>query len=116
MAPPLGTAERSYEGSLVYLDVDFEAEGLRLAVSVADVEAKDVPGGLGFAAAVLDVEDAARGHVLHRERRVESDLPGTANRVCGQTKRRTLSLAEPFNALLKVSTLEFGRSLKRSFC
>lgn len=71
-------------GSVSHLDVDFDTEGLRLAVSVADVKAEDILGGLGVAVAVLDVEDAVRAHVLHRERRVGGDDPGSASRAsCG---------------------------------
>lgn len=57
-------------------------------MSVADVEAKGILGGLSFTLAILDVEDAIRGHVLHRERRVRSDDPGTSNRVSWWIKRR----------------------------
>lgn len=71
------------------LDVDLHAEGLRLAVPVADEEAESVPGGLSFALAVLDVEDAVGGQVLHRERRVGSDDPGTSGGGSWRTKRRT---------------------------
>lgn len=74
---------------VAHLDVDFHAEGLRLAVSVADVEAESVLGGLSFALAVLDVEDAVRAHVLHRERRVGSDDPGTTGRGSWWMKQRT---------------------------
>lgn len=86
---------------VAYLDVDFNTEGLRLAVSVADVKAKDILGGLRTALAVLDVEDATRGHVLHRERRVGSDDPGTANRVSWWIKWRTQHQRTFFNNPLK---------------
>lgn len=80
-------------------------------MSVADVEAKDILGGLSFALAILDVEDAVRGHVLHRERRVGSDDPGTANRVSWWMKKRTRLQWKSFNSLLKF-ILEFGHSLR----
>lgn len=82
--------ETQKDGGAAYLDVDFHADGLRLAVPVADVEAEGVPGGRSLALAVLDVEDAVRGHVLHRERRVGGDDPGAASRAsCGRSRGRT---------------------------
>lgn len=57
--------ETRLDSDIAYLDVDFDTEGLRLAVSVTDVEAEDVLGGLSVALAILDVEDAIRAHVLH---------------------------------------------------
>lgn len=78
------------DSDIAYLDVDFDTEGLRLAVSVTDVEAEDVLGGLSVALAIVDVEDAIRAHVLHRERRVGADDPGTASRAsCGWSRGRT---------------------------
>lgn len=48
-------------------------------MSIADVEAEDVPRGLIFALAVLDVEDVVRRQVVHRERRVGGDHARAAN-------------------------------------
>lgn len=62
-----------------YLDVDFDVESFCLAVPIADVEAEGVLFGLSFALAVLDVEDAVRRQVLHRERHIRSHDPRAAN-------------------------------------
>lgn len=57
-----------------YLDVDLHVESLRLALTVADVEADHVPKrSLTFGLAVLHVEDAVRRQVVHREGRVRGD-------------------------------------------
>lgn len=61
-----------------HLDVDLQVEGLRLAVSVADVEAEDVLLGLSFVLPVLDVEDVVRCQVLHGEGHVSGDGPRAA--------------------------------------
>lgn len=64
-----------------YLDVDLHVEGLRLTLTVADVEADHVPWrSLTFGLAVLNVEDAVRRQVFHREGRVRCDHLRTANR------------------------------------
>lgn len=70
-------------------------------MSIADVEAKDILGGLSFVLAVLDVEDAIRGHVLHRERRVGSDDLGTAKRVSWWIKWRMHLQWKSLNKLLE---------------
>lgn len=82
--------ETRLDSHIAHLNVDFDTEGLRLAVPVTDVEAEDILGGLSVALAILDVEDAIRAHVLHRERRVGGDDLGTASRAsCGWSRRRT---------------------------
>lgn len=64
-----------------YLDVDLHVEGLRLALTVAHVEAHHVPRfGQTFGLPVLDVEDAVRRQVVHGEGRVWGDHPRAADR------------------------------------
>lgn len=64
-----------------YLDVDLHVESLRLALTVADVEADHVARrSLTFGLAVLNVEDTVRRQVVHREGRVRGDHLRTANR------------------------------------
>lgn len=58
-----------------YLDVNFDVESLRLAMSVADVEAEHVLFGRSFFLAVLDVEDVVSRQVLHREGDIGGDGP-----------------------------------------
>lgn len=65
----------------IYLDVDLHVEGLRLTLTVTDVEADHVlRRSLTFGLSVLNIEDAVRRQVVHREGRVRGDHLRTANR------------------------------------
>lgn len=82
-----------------YLDVDLDVESLRLAVSIADVEAEDVMLGLSFVLAVLDVEDVVRRQVLHRERHIRGDDPRAANRASWWTETQSSEICFPVSGI-----------------